>query len=106
MIVRMWRGRAKPGMEGDYVAHLQTAVLPEIKALPGSLGAQVLRGVDEASREFFVLTYWTHLDAVTSFAGLDRDTAVVPEEARKVLADYDPFVRHFNVVVDTTDDAR
>jgi heme-degrading monooxygenase HmoA len=96
----MWAGRAKPGREIDYVAHLEAAVLPEIKALPGYRGAQVMRGAGKAAESFVVLTYWSDLDAVEAFAGPDRDAAVVPEEARRLLAEYDLRVRHFEVVLD------
>jgi heme-degrading monooxygenase HmoA len=84
----------------DYVAHLEDAVLPEIKALPGYRGAQVMRGAGEAAESFVVLTYWSDLDAVEAFAGPDRDAAVVPEEAQTLLAEYDHRVRHFEVVLD------
>lgn len=102
MIVRIWGGRAKPGHELDYLAHLEEVVLPEIRALPGNLGAQVFRGVEESSESFMVLTYWTDLDAVTAFSGPDRDVAVVPKQAQAVLADYDRRVRHFDIVLDSS----
>jgi len=103
MIVRMWGGRAKRGQEAAYVAYLEGTILPEIRGLPGNLGAQVLREREEASECFVVLTYWTDLDAVTAFTGADRDHAVVPESAQRVLADYDVRARHFDVVLASTD---
>jgi len=99
VIARMWAGRAEPGREMEYVAHLEAAVFPEIKALPGFRGAQVMRGAGKAAESFVVLTYWSDLDAVEAFAGPDRDAAVVPEEAQRLLAEYDLRVRHFEVVL-------
>ena len=103
MIVRMWGGRAKPGLGADYVAHLESDVLPEIERLPGSLGAQVLRAAGEDSESFVVLTYWTDIEAVVAFAGPDRDVAVVPESAQRLLSEFEPGVRHFDVVINTAD---
>jgi heme-degrading monooxygenase HmoA len=59
-----------------------------------------MRGAGKAAESFVVLTYWSDLDAVEAFAGPDRDAAVVPEEAQRLLAEYDLRVRHFEVVLD------
>jgi hypothetical protein len=37
------------------------------------------------------------MDAIRRFAGADPERAVVEPEARAVLADYDDFVRHYEV---------
>lgn len=105
MIVRMWGGRARPGRELDYLAHLEGVVIPEIRALPGNLGARVFRGVEGDGESFVVLTYWTDLDSVAAFSGPDRESAVVPIEAQRLLSEYDLRVRHFEVVLDRMDPA-
>ena len=101
MIVRMWTGRARGGAESDYVAYLEEHVFPEIRAVPGSLGARVLRDPSGVEREFLVLTEWTDLEAVKAFAGPDPDVAVVPEAAQALLASYDARVRHLEVVLES-----
>ncbi len=100
MIVRMWKGRVRPGKGREYVAFLETSVFPGIRELPGNLGARALRGVGGAGDEFLVLTEWTDLESVKAFAGDDVDVAVVEPEARALLAAYDPGVEHFEVVLD------
>lgn len=100
MIVRTWKGRVHPGKGRDYLAFLETSVFPKISELPGSLGARALRGVGDAGDEFLVLTEWTDLDAVKAFAGADPEVAVVEPEARTLLAEYDPKVVHFEVVLE------
>ena len=43
------------------------------------------------------MTLWDSMDAIRRFAGEDAEHAVVEPEARAVLAEYDDFVRHYEV---------
>ncbi len=97
MIVRSWEGRAKVGSADAYLAHLTEEVVPEIQAMAGCRGVQVLRGVRDGSDRFMVLTFWSELSAIEEFAGSDAEHAVVPPEARALLADFDDRARHFEV---------
>ena len=45
--------------------------------------------------EFVSLTFFDDLDAVRGFAGADYETAVVAEDARKVLIRFDERVAHY-----------
>jgi hypothetical protein len=57
---------------------------------------------DDAERiEFLVLTRWTSLDAIRSFAGADIARAVVEPEAVAALVDFDRAVRHYVLVEET-----
>ena len=58
--------------------------------------AAALSSTPTAAR-IVVQTRRASLDAVARFAGPDRDVAVVEPEALAVLAEHDPFVRHFTV---------
>ena len=42
VIIRMWKGKVKIGMATDYRRHLQATVFPQLRKLPGFLGAQLL----------------------------------------------------------------
>ncbi len=98
MIVRMWRGSATAGANADaYETHVTSAVFPAVCRLDGNCGARLLkRGMDDRV-EFLAVTYWTTLDAVKAFAGADVELAVVEPAARAVLAEFDPFVSHYEV---------
>lgn len=72
MIARLWRGCAGSAANGD---------------------AYQLRRHDE----FLVITLWDSMDAIRRFAGEDSERAVVEPEARAVLAEFDDFVRHYEV---------
>lgn len=104
MVVRMWGCRVRRGREAAYLAFLEDVMLPEISDVPGNLGVEVLRGLDGDEDRFFVLSRWVDLDAVEAFSGSDRDRAVVPAGARRLLADFDTNVRH--LVVASEADAR
>ena len=52
---------------------------------------------DDGGVEILVMTFWDSMDSVRRFAGADCDSAVVEPEARAALAQYDDFVRHYEV---------
>jgi heme-degrading monooxygenase HmoA len=94
MIARLWRGRAGSAGNADaYQRHVIGQVLPGLREVPGHRGAHVLRRNDE----FLVITFWDSMDAIRRFAGEDSERAVVEPEARAVLAEFDDFVRHYEV---------
>jgi heme-degrading monooxygenase HmoA len=95
MIVRSWRGWASPEKAHDYEAHFRHNVVPQLKAVPGFLGASLLKEQQGARVEFLVLTRWISLDAVKGFAGADYAKAVVEPEAVAALMDFDRTVQHY-----------
>ena len=106
MIARLWRGVASSSAEAEaYQRHVTTNVFPQLAAIPGHRGARVLRRDDSGRVEFVVMTFWDSMEAIRKFAGDQPETAVVEPEARAVLADYDNFVRHYEIVHDTDDPA-
>jgi heme-degrading monooxygenase HmoA len=101
VLARVWRGRATEGGAEAYVDHLRTDTLPALGALDGFRGAFVLRrGLD-----FLVLTLWESERAVEAFAGADVERAVVPDAARRVLAEWDERAVHYDVALDSRPDA-
>jgi len=97
-ILRMWRGRATVEKSSAYVEHATKRVFPALAAIKGHRGACLLRRVVDGTVEFVVLTLWESMDAVRGFAGVQPEKAVVEPEARAVLAAFDEFVTHFEVV--------
>ncbi len=98
MILRSWHGHPLPGREADYLAFLKEVVFPEIRAVPGNRSARALRAVG-GDGTILVLTEWDDLASVQAFAGVDSTVAVVPKAAESMLAEYDPRVRHFELVL-------
>ena len=98
MIVRVWRGWAPLTKPEDYPAHFSRAVLPELRATEGFLGATLMRQVDKDGIEFVVMTKWASLEHIRSFAGESLDRAVVEPGAVAALDRFDEFVQHYEVV--------
>jgi heme-degrading monooxygenase HmoA len=100
MIIREWRGRANPSKADAYPKHFREKVVPELRHVPGFIGAQLGRRQLDDKIEFLVLTRWRSMDAVRAFAGLDVDKAVVEPGAVTALVEFDRGVRHYEVVED------
>ena len=96
MIARLWRGAAgDDAAAAAYLRHVERNVVPQLAAIAGYRDVKVLR----REREFVVITFWESMDAVRRFAGDDPERAVVEPEARAVLAEFDDFVRHYEVAL-------
>ena len=98
MISRQWRGLARPERAQDYVRHLRTETFPQLRRIAGFVDASILTRELAAGVEFLVVTRWESLGAIRDFAGLDAETAVVPEEVQRMMLEYDRRVRHYQVV--------
>jgi heme-degrading monooxygenase HmoA len=97
MIVRIWRGQASPAQADAYRLHVTGSVFPALMDIPGHRGAYLLQREVDGATEFLAVTLWDSMDAVRQFAGHDPDVAVVEPEAQAVLAEFDPFVRHYDI---------
>jgi heme-degrading monooxygenase HmoA len=102
MIIREWRGRALRAREGAYVDHFNNSVLPQLKNIPGFIGANLMSRPKGDLIEFVVLTRWVSLDAVRSFAGPRPERAVVEPAAAAALTDFDPTVQHYEILADVS----
>ncbi|MHB1206906.1 MAG: antibiotic biosynthesis monooxygenase family protein [Rhodospirillaceae bacterium] len=98
MIVRTWRGRTTPARADAYAHHFRKNVMPELRGIEGFIGASLLREQKDGVVEYFVLTRWASLDAITAFAGENYENAVVEPEAVAALTDFDKTVRHYEAV--------
>jgi heme-degrading monooxygenase HmoA len=98
MILREWRSRATQSRSEAYPDHFRMNVLPELKRIPGFLGAELCaRRIDDGI-EFLVLTRWRYVGAIENFAGRDIDAAVVEPGVVAALIDFDRSVRHYEVI--------
>ena len=98
MISRHWKGIARPGRADEYIRHLETETVPQLKRLPGFVDISILRRDAGAGTEFQIVTRWTSLDAIAAFAGHDVTVAVVPPNVRDLMISYDPEVVHYDIV--------
>jgi uncharacterized protein YciI/heme-degrading monooxygenase HmoA len=98
-IARHWSARATQEQLPKYLEHFSKNVLPELRPIPGYLGASVSVRHTGRDAEIFVETIWHSLEAIRNFAGDDLEAAVVAPEAAALLKDYDRRVRHSQIMV-------
>jgi heme-degrading monooxygenase HmoA len=98
MIIREWRARASPSMAEAYPKHFHDKVVPDLRQVPGFVGAQLTRRQLDDEIEFLVLTRWQSIDAIRAFAGLNVEKAVVEPGAVAALVEFDTTVRHYEVL--------
>ena len=101
MVARLWSARTTAQLSTAYTDYFSQNVLPELRAIRGFVSAQVLtRSTAVAAEvEILVTTTWESFEAITAFAGADREAAVVHPAAAALLTGYDRRVRHFDVAV-------
>jgi len=97
VIARMWQGWTRAEEADRYDRLYRTEVLSDLRQVPGFRGARLLRRTVAGETEFVSLTFFDDLEAIRAFAGPEYETAVVAEEARKVLVRFDERVRHYEI---------
>ena len=101
MVARIWHGRVRTAKANEYSAYLQKEGIEKIEAIPGNLGAQVLRRTDGKVTEFTVISYWPSRDAIHAFAGTDIEKTHNLPRDKEFLLEMEPKVKHFDVVHDS-----
>jgi len=98
-ILRRWSARSTEAQLPKYLDHFSKNVLPELRRVPGYLGATVSLRRAEGEVEIFVETNWRSLDSIRNFAGSDLEAAVVAPEAVALLTSFDRRVQHSEIVL-------
>lgn len=98
MVIREWRARAEPARMDAYPKHFRDMVAPELRHVPGFLGAHLIQTLLDEEVEFVVLTRWESMDSIRGFAGEDLEHAKVEPGAVAALRSYDDTVRHYEVI--------
>jgi antibiotic biosynthesis monooxygenase (ABM) superfamily enzyme len=95
MITRLWRGWTARENAEAYERFLFTELFPQMRAISGFRGADVLRRNDGAEVAFVTLTRFDTLEAIRAFAGDDYEVPVLEPTARVLLSRYDTKALHF-----------
>jgi heme-degrading monooxygenase HmoA len=98
MIIREWRGRATVEKADAYPRHFRERVAPELRKIPGFLGAELLRRGAPDGIEFVVLTRWRSMEAIRAFAGDNVDNAVVEPDAAAALFAFEKSALHYEAI--------
>jgi heme-degrading monooxygenase HmoA len=101
-IVRVWKGYGTAeGVERYCRDHFTNTVLPQLRALVGFRGANVLVRLVDNETEVVVASVWESIDSIKAFAREDIDAAVVEPVVRGLLDRFDDRVSHYTVAVAT-----
>ena len=98
-ILRRWTARATASQLPKYLEHFSKNVLPDLRRVPGYLGATVFTRRLQDEVEVAVETTWHSLDSIHNFAGPDLEASVVPDEAAALLTSFDRRVRHSEIAL-------
>ena len=99
MISRIWHGWTNKSNADAYESLLRSEVLPGIHRVKGFKGAHLLRREAGSEVEFVTITLFDSIADVKEFAGEDYEVAVVPPQARKLLAHFDARSAHYETVL-------
>jgi hypothetical protein len=99
MIARIWRGWTVPQNADAYENLLRSRILPGIRQSHDCKEIYLFRRTADTEVEFVTLLFFDSLDVIRRFAGEDYEVAVVPPEARKLLARFDARSAHYEAVL-------
>jgi heme-degrading monooxygenase HmoA len=100
VVARMWHGRTKTSRADEYYLYLKAEGIDKIEAIPGNVGAQILRRTDGTVTEFTVISYWESREAIKAFAGDDIEKTHFLAKDPEYLLELEPKVKHFDVLYD------
>ena len=97
MIARVWRGYTTPANADAYESMLKPELLPGLSHKPGFRGSFLFRRPVDDEVEFVTLILWDSLEHLRALAGSDYETAIVPDERKRVLSRWDEKAAHFDM---------
>jgi uncharacterized protein len=98
-ILRRWSARTTETQLQKYLEHFSKNVLPELRRVPGYLGAVVSLKRLNNEVKIVVETNWRSFESIRAFAGSDLEAAVVAPEAAALLTSFDSRVCHSEIVL-------
>jgi heme-degrading monooxygenase HmoA len=98
MIARIWHGVTPASKAEAYVEYLNNTGLSDYKTTPGNKGAYLLRRIEGDEAHFLTLTFWDSKQAIEAFAGEDIEKARYYPEDKDFLLEFEPLVKHYEVV--------
>jgi heme-degrading monooxygenase HmoA len=100
MIARVWHGVTEASLADEYVDVLNRTGVPELRTTAGNRGVYVLRRIAGDEAHFLLISLWESRDAIRAFAGDDVEKARYYLEDEQYLAEFEPNVTHYDVVVE------
>lgn len=96
VVAREWKGRVAPARADEYHRYLLGGVA-KIRAVPGSVGVEVMRREEAGAVEYTVISYWVSRDAIKAYAGQDIEKPHHLPKDRELLLELPTRVLHYDV---------
>ncbi|MBE8991223.1 antibiotic biosynthesis monooxygenase family protein [Nostoc sp. LEGE 12450] len=100
VVARIWHGTTLTSKADEYYSYLLEAGIKKIESIPGNLGVQVLRRINDNNTEFTVISYWESRDAIRKFAGNNIEKVRPLPRDNEYLIKPEIQVKHFDVLLD------
>jgi heme-degrading monooxygenase HmoA len=97
LVAREWKGRVPAARADEYYRYLVDEGIKKLRAVPGSVGAEVLRRDDGKAVEFTVLSYWVSRESIKAFAGEDISKPHHLPRDKEFLIELPTRVIHYDV---------
>ena len=95
----MWRGWVATGRSAEYVEYITETGLAEYRQTPGNVDAQMwTRDLGDGRTEVVTVSWWESLESIKGFAGDDISRAVYYPEDEGFVLEFEPQVKHYDVV--------
>ncbi len=100
MIARMWHGVTAAERADEYLDYLNETGVPDYRETEGNRGVYVLRRIEGDKAHFLTVSFWGSIEEVKAFAGPDPEKARYYPEDEGFLLEFEPQVKHYDVVVE------
>ncbi|MCI0415826.1 antibiotic biosynthesis monooxygenase [bacterium] len=98
-IARMWHGQTPAAKADEYTAYLQEKGITKIQSIPGNLGVQMFRKINQDTADFLVISYWDSVESIKKFAGEDYEKVYQMPRDPEFLINPETKVRHYDVLL-------
>jgi heme-degrading monooxygenase HmoA len=98
VIARMWHGVTAAERADEYLDYLNETGVPDYRETEGNRGVYVLRRIEGDKAHFLTVSFWGSIEEVKAFAGPDPEKARYYPEDEEFLLEFEPRVKHYDVV--------
>jgi heme-degrading monooxygenase HmoA len=99
-IARVWHGQVAAARGDEYETYLYENGVKKLRAIPGNLGATMLRRTVGDREDFVVISYWPSEEAIKVWAGENvTKTRLLPRD-HEFLIDPELEVKHYRIAAE------
>ena len=103
-VVRVWSGTIHASDADAYLELMREHAIPDYRAVPGNLGAQVWhRPESDGTVRVTTVSWWDSRASIVAFAGADIETARYYDFDDQYLLDRGPVIHHHDLLPDGPD---